>query len=292
MKKLIAILPIILLLSSCAILKSKAPIEQKILMQTNHGDIIVKLYNETPKHRDNFIKLVDTCYYDSLLFHRVIDNFMIQTGDPESRNASRIARLGNGGPGYTIESEIVKGLYHKKGALAAARQSNDVNPERRSSGSQFYIVEGNKWTDSQLDLLQKRRNSYIISDYITRYLKKPENEKMRIHLDSLQRNRNTDKFNEIYLQLTDLIIPQIKSDSVKLFELNDEQKEIYKTNGGSPHLDGEYTIFGEVIKGMNVVEEIALVDKDIRNRPKEDVIILKMRKMTEKEWKKQQKSQK
>lgn len=289
MKKRLIILPLILFVVSCAIFKPKGEIEQKILIQTNQGDFVVKLYNETPKHKENFLKLVDSTYYDSLLFHRVIDKFMIQGGDPESKYAEKNARLGNGGPNYTIEAEIIEGLYHKRGALAAARQSDDVNPEKRSSGSQFYIVEGNKWDDQTLDLMIKRRNSYVIAEYINRYLKQPENEKIALHVDSLRRNHLNQEFNALYLQLTDQVMPKIKADSVELFNISDEQKEIYKTIGGSPHLDGQYTVFGEVVLGMSVVEKISDVKTDIRNRPLEDIRIISMRKLTEKEFRKMEK---
>lgn len=289
MKKLLIILPLILFVVSCAIFKPKGAVEQKILVQTNQGDFVVKLYNETPKHKENFLKLVDSTYYDSLLFHRVIDKFMVQGGDPESKNAEKNVRLGNGGPGYTIEAEIVDGIYHKRGALAAARQANDVNPEKRSSGSQFYIVEGNTWDDQTLDLMIKRRNSYVIAEYINRYLKQPENEAIAKHVDSLRRNHLNQEFNALYLQLTDQVMPKIEADSVELFDISDEQKEIYKTLGGSPHLDGEYTVFGEVVLGMSVIEKISDVKTDIRNRPLDDIMILSMRKITEKEFRKMEK---
>ncbi len=285
MKKHIVILPLILFVVSCAVFKPKAPVEKKVLIETNQGKIVVKLYNETPKHRENFLKLVDNAFYDSLLFHRVINDFMIQAGDPESKNAEKNARLGNGGPGYTVEAEINADKLHQRGALAAARQPDDVNPEKRSSGSQFYIVEGNIWIDSQLDLLIKRRNSYVISEYVNRLLQKPENETLASHVDSLRRNQHRDEFNEIYLQLTEQVMPQIKADSVDMFDLSEEQRYVYKTVGGSPHLDGEYTVFGEVVLGMPVVELISDVKTDIRNRPLEDVLILSMKKLSEKEFK-------
>ncbi|MFO7878462.1 MAG: peptidylprolyl isomerase [Bacteroidales bacterium] len=284
MRKIIVFSLVMLLIASCALFRPKGPVEKKVQIETNKGDIFVKLYNETPKHRDNFLKLADSTFYDSLLFHRVIDDFMIQAGDPESKNAERDQRLGSGGPGYTIEAEIVDGLYHKRGALAAARESNDVNPEKRSSGSQFYIVEGNKWTDDKLDLLIKRRNSQVYNKYIERYLNKPENQQLQQKVDSLRRHNETEAFNEIYLDLQEKVRPEMMADSVELFDLNEQQRQIYKTVGGSPHLDGEYSVFGEVVLGMDVVEKIAEVDTDIRNRPLKDVYILKMRVLPEKEW--------
>ncbi len=286
MRKLFAFAFVVLLIASCALFRPKGPVEKKVLIETNKGDIYVKLYNETPKHRDNFLKLADSTFYDSLLFHRVIDEFMIQGGDPESKNAGRDERLGNGGPGYTIEAEIVDGIYHKRGAIAAAREANNVNPEKRSSGSQFYIVEGNVWEDAQLDLLIKRRNTQVYSKYINRYLKRPENKELMEKVDSLRRHQKREAFNEIYLDLKKKVRPMMKADSVELFDLNQEQRELYKTVGGSPHLDGEYTVFGEVILGMDVVEEISDMKTDIRNRPMKDVLILDTRVISEKEWRK------
>ncbi|MFO7790635.1 MAG: peptidylprolyl isomerase [Bacteroidales bacterium] len=259
--------------------------EKKVLITTNKGDIVVKLYNETPKHRDNFLKLADSTFYDSLLFHRVIEDFMIQAGDPESKDAPREKRLGNGGPGYTIEAEIVEGLYHKRGALGAARKSDKDNPEKRSSGSQFYIVDGKKWVDEELDLLMKRKNVSIYQDYINNYLEETGKTALRQKMDSLRRHGKREAFNEIFLDLKEKVKPMIEEDSVELFGLTDEQREIYKTKGGSPHLDGDYTVFGEVIAGMDVVEEISQIRTDIRDRPLKDIYILHTEYLTEKEWK-------
>ncbi len=285
MKKNVLIILVILLLASCAVFKSKVPTEQKVLVETNYGDFVVKLYNETPKHKENFVKLVNESYYDSLLFHRVINQFMIQGGDPESKNAPSDKRLGNGGPGYKIDAEFVDGIYHKKGALAAAREANFANPEKRSSGSQFYIVEGTVWNDSQLDLMMKRRNSHVISEYVGQFLKQPENKEILNHVDSLKRHHLAREFDVLYSQLVDRVMPKIKADSVKLLELNDAQREIYKTIGGSPHLDGEYTVFGEVIMGMKVIEQISDLKTDANNRPLQDAMIIRMKLISDKEWK-------
>ncbi len=285
MKKNVLIISMILLFASCAVFKSKVPTEQKVLVETNYGDFVVKLYNETPKHKENFVKLVNESYYDSLLFHRVINQFMIQGGDPESKNAPSDKRLGNGGPGYEIDAEFVDGIYHKKGALAAAREADFANPEKRSSGSQFYIVEGTVWNDSQLDLMMKRRNSHVISEYVGEFLKQPENKEILNHVDSLKRHHLAREFDVLYSQLVDRVMPEIKADSVKLLELNDAQREIYKTIGGTPHLDGEYTVFGEVIMGMKVIERISDLKTDANNRPLQDAMIIRMKLISDKEWK-------
>lgn len=198
------------------------PTKPLVEINTSAGRMVVALYNETPLHRDNFLKLVREQAYDSLLFHRVVKGFMIQGGDPDSRYAEdRGVVLGKGGVGYTIESEIRPGLIHRKGALAAARQPDQVNPEKRSSGSQFFIVQGGTWTAANLKRLEQRRNS-----------ERP---------DPLQ------------------------------WHYTPEQVKTYGTWGGAPHLDGEYTIFGEVVQGMEVLDAIASLPCDAADRPLTDV---------------------
>jgi peptidyl-prolyl cis-trans isomerase B (cyclophilin B) len=188
--------------------------EYKVKISTSYGDMILLLYNETPKHRDNFIKLVKEGYYNDLLFHRVMKDFMIQGGDPESKNAKPGQMLGMGGPGYTVPAEFRTNLIHKKGALAAARQGDNVNPTKASSGSQFYIVHGKKYTPAELTQLE---HSYGML-------------------------------------------------------LNDEQKKAYREIGGTPSLDYSYTVFGEVISGLDVIDKIAAVQTNQQtNRPVQDV---------------------
>lgn len=172
------------------------------------------LYNETPLHRDNFIKLVKEHYFDGTLFHRVINHFMIQGGDPDSKNAKPDATLGDGGPKYTIPAEFVDSLFHKKGVLAAAREGDDINPNKESAGSQFYLVQGRVFTDEQLNALEQRRLNHKIPDY---------------------------------------------------------QREVYKTLGGTPHLDRNYTVFGEVVQGIELIDTIASVETNKANRPQEDI---------------------
>jgi len=243
--------------------------EQIVLLKTSFGNIKLKLYNETPKHRDNFLKLVNDHYFDSLLFHRVINSFMIQGGDPDSRNAEPGKMLGNGGPEYTIPAEFHPELFHKKGALAAAREGDNINPDKESSGSQFYIVQGKVFTTDDLSNLEKRINQSRTGDIVRKFLSKPENISWRIQIDSLQKAKNTEEFNNIYNRILEIN----KDEVIKLgqFRFTDEAKKVYTTTGGTPHLDGNYSVFGEVIEGIDVIDKIAAVKTDKNDRPEKDV---------------------
>ncbi|WP_111598624.1 peptidylprolyl isomerase [Chitinophaga skermanii] len=207
MKKIVLIVSLFLALAQVVAAKNR-----KVKVITPYGTMVIKLYDETPLHRDNFIKLVKKHFYDSVLFHRVIKNFMIQGGDPDSKHAQPGAALGEGDVGYTIPAEFRADLFHKKGVLAAAR---DNNPAKASSGCQFYIVQGKKYTDGGLDTLETTR--------------------------------------------------------LKGRKIPANQREVYKTIGGVPHLDQNYTVFGEVISGMEVIDKIAAVETDKRDRPVKDV---------------------
>ncbi len=245
----------------------------KVKITTTEGDIIIELYDDTPVHRDNFIKLVKKHYYDSLLFHRVIKNFMIQTGDPFSKNAKPGSRLGLGGPGYTLPAEIRPNHFHKRGAVAAARQSDDVNPERRSSGSQFYIVQGRKYTPEQLNKLERRLKAIYRNDLTMKFLTDKANKAYRDTLDMLAKAKKT---NEIVKFRNRVYKLALKKYGKHDFKFTEEQRKIYTTVGGAPHLDGQYTVFGEVIKGMDVVDKIANSKTDVFNRPLKDIKILKV----------------
>ena len=193
--------------------------QTRVSIETTKGTIIVQLYDETPKHKENFIKLAKSGFYDSTLFHRVIGDFMIQGGDPQSKGAPKGQPLGMGGPGYRVDAEIDNQFIHKKGALAAARQGDNVNPKRASSGSQFYIVEGKPTPGDLLSRFEQSRGKAY----------------------------------------------------------TDDQKMIYETLGGTPHLDGQYTVFGEVVKGLEVVDAISMVKTARGDRPLEDVMIISMK---------------
>jgi peptidyl-prolyl cis-trans isomerase B (cyclophilin B) len=223
----ILILTAALLAGQVAMAQTEVVVKKKdrkkdVLLQTSNGDILIRLSDSTPLHRDNFLKLVKQGFYDSILFHRVINNFMIQAGDPDSKNAPAGKSLGEGGPGYTVPAEFSPSLFHKKGVIAAARQGDNVNPEKASNGSQFYITQGKKFTDGALDTLETYR-------------------------------------------LNGRKIPLA-------------QREVYKTVGGTPHLDQGYTVFGEVIKGLDVIDTIAAVPTSKaadRDRPLKNVMIVK-----------------
>lgn len=202
---------------------AKSPKYYFVEIKTNVGVIVVKLYNETPLHRDNFVKLCKTKYYNDILFHRVIKNFVIQAGDPESKSHKKDIELGSGGLDYKIPAEIIPGLYHKKGVLAAAREGDSVNPERASASTQFYIAIGKVQTDEDLAKAEARIN---------------------------------------------------KAHKTDNFKFSPEVIKVYKTEGGTPHLDTQYTIFGEVVKGLDIAEKISLVGTDKRDRPLEDIWII------------------
>lgn len=243
-----------------------------VTFETNYGVIKIKLYDETPLHRDNFLKLVKEHYYDSLLFHRVIENFMIQAGDPNSKGAAAGAQLGFGGPGYTIPAEFNPKFIHKKGALAAARLGGPQNPNKESSGSQFYIVVGQQVPADQLDAMAQNKTQQAKAEYIQNQLYKPENKALLNELIQLQqtdRNAFMQKYQAFAETCKDAL------DAIATISYTKEQKNIYSTIGGTPHLDMDYTVFGEVVEGLDVVDKIAKVKTDRANRPEQDVMIIK-----------------
>ena len=233
----------------------------KVKIETTLGDITVRLYDETPIHRDNFVKLVKEGYYDGTLFHRVIKDFMIQGGDPDSKGAPAGKMLGVGGPDYTLEAEIKNNLYHKRGALAAARQGDEVNPERRSSGSQFYIVWGQVYKENQLNQLGKQIRMQKVQDVFNALAAARRDEIMQ-----MRRERNRAGLQE----LQDQLIAEAEN-KVGKQGLTDEQMQLYSTVGGTPHLDGQYTVFGEVEEGLNVVEQIQNTATGRADRPTNDI---------------------
>ncbi|MCF8372842.1 MAG: peptidylprolyl isomerase [Bacteroidales bacterium] len=243
--------------------------ERIVLISTEFGDIKIKLYNETPLHRDNFIKLAEKGFYNELLFHRVIKDFMIQGGDPDSKNATPGQMLGNGGPGYEIPAEFNPKLFHKKGALAAARESDQINPEKKSSGSQFYLVQGKVFDMQQLAAMEDRTNQTAKIEIVRSFIMKPENASYKIKIDSCQQAQNFDELQNVIK----VIEEKTKDEYAKVdkFFYTDEQKKAYSTIGGTPHLDGAYTVFGEVVEGLDVIDKIAAVETGPNDRPVKDL---------------------
>lgn len=241
----------------------------KVKVETTLGNFTVLLYGDTPLHRDNFVKLVKEGYYNGTLFHRVINEFMVQAGDPDSKTAKPGQQLGAGGPGYTIPAEIVYPRhFHKRGALAAARQGDQVNPMKESSGSQFYIVTGKKVTDAEMAQLENYARNTAMQNYFNNLVMKNQDEIARLR-------QNNDR--EGLGKLQEKLIAETEAHFTDSTELvTPEMKQAYKTVGGTPHLDNAYTVFGEVIDGMDTVDKIEKVQTDRSDRPKEDVKIIKM----------------
>jgi cyclophilin family peptidyl-prolyl cis-trans isomerase len=259
----IAILSI--LLANC----TSKPDETLVSISTPYGDIVVKLYDSTVKHKENFIKLANAGYFNGTLFHRVIGKFMIQGGDPTSKNAKPSVLLGDGDTNYTIPFEYVPSYLHKRGAFAAARESDDENPLKASSASQFYIVQGKVFTNDELNAVElkveRRTKQYIMMDFMKREGKEEELKSFR----QMVENRDTANIRLVIEKYRNAVEAQYLR--TKPFKITDEQRRVYTTIGGTPHLDGAYTVFGEVISGMEIVDKIAAVKTDTNDRPVEDI---------------------
>lgn len=239
-------------------------------VKTTMGDFTVLLYGDTPRHRDNFLKLVREGYYDGTLFHRVINEFMVQAGDPDSRNAQPGQMLGAGGPDYKIDAEIVYPKhFHKRGALAAARQGDQVNPARQSSGSQFYVVTGKKLSEGEVAQMEQYMQQSARQSIFNRKV-----QEHRGDIIALQQNADHAGLDSLQKKLVAETEAEAAANPARL---TPEQHEAYTTVGGAPHLDGQYTVFGEVIKGMNVVDSIEKVPTGPADRPREDVRIISMK---------------
>lgn len=246
----------------------------KVEIETTAGNITVLLYGDTPRHRDNFLKLANEEYYNGTLFHRVIKNFMIQAGDPDSRTAKPGAALGMGGPDYKIDAEILfPKHFHKRGALAAARQGDQVNPMRQSSGSQFYIVTGQKLDTAGIAQTERHMAASKMRSVFDRLALNHADE-----IRAMQQRRDRDGLQALQDQLIAEAEAIVTKDAPKM---TDEMHEAYTTVGGAPHLDGDYTVFGEVIKGMEVIDRIEKAKTDGRDRPTEDIRIISMKVLSE-----------
>ncbi|MCF6242610.1 MAG: peptidylprolyl isomerase [Bacteroidales bacterium] len=253
----------------------KTPKGDIVHMETNMGEIVLKLYDLTPKHKENFKKLAKQGYFNGMLFHRVIKEFMIQSGDPDSKSAKKGQQLGNGGPGYQIDAEFNSKLFHKKGALCAARLGDQANPEKKSSGSQFYIVVGKKYTDEELTMMENQLQAQLLMPYVKEFLQDPKNTDWMQKIQ--EKNQANDRLglDSLLQELTNIVAK--KYPKIKPLKFTKEQRQAYKTVGGTPFLDGSYTVFGEVIKGMDVVDKIANVKTDKNDRPLDDVKIISVK---------------
>lgn len=235
-----------------------------VTIKTRFGDMIAILYDETPQHKQNFLKLAREGYYDSLLFHRVIEGFMIQGGDPDSKNAPQHQRLGEGGPNYTVPAEFNPKLFHEKGALSAARLGDAMNPQKASSGSQFYIVQGMKHTADQLKVDPQKYNRAL-----QQFFQKPENGAYRDSINMFMQSRDEKGFSDYLKSLRPVVEKQLGISVER--DIAPEALEAYTTVGGTPQLDGEYTVFGKVISGLDVIDKIAAAPRDSFDRPLEDI---------------------
>lgn len=243
--------------------------KETIIIETSYGKMKIKLFEETPLHKANFLKLVNAKTFDSLLFHRVINGFMIQGGDLLSKKAKPGDSLGHGDMGYTVPAEFNTKLIHKKGVLAAARESDDINPKFESSASQFYIVMGKKRTMEDLKKYEDRINKTHYTNCARAFMKTDEGKMLKKRYDRLKTENNTDSAVFVNAQIEAFI--QTEHLRTPEYKFNQQQIDAYTSVGGTPHLDGTYTVFGEVIEGIEVIDKIAAVKTDERNRPLEDI---------------------
>lgn len=258
-------IPVITILATCIMVASCAQKRATVAtIQTNYGDMVAILYDDTPKHKENFIKLANSHYYDSTLFHRVIKGFMIQGGDPDSRKATPGQMLGHGGPGYTIDAEIVPKYLHEKGALSAARLTDVQNPKKASNGSQFFVVQGRILDTEEMTLDQKKYDQAL-----RRFFDNPANKGAYDSLGEAYQSGDEEQFRRLFLSLKPRVVKETGMDVTQT--VSEEKLKAYSTLGGVPTLDENYTVFGKVIKGLDVIDKIADVQVDSNNRPGEDV---------------------
>jgi peptidyl-prolyl cis-trans isomerase B (cyclophilin B) len=264
MKKIILIFIFVsIFLTGCAPKKS----DYVVTIHTEYGNMIVILYDETPNHKENFLKLARDHFYDSLLFHRIMRGFMIQGGDPYSKNAPGYTMLGLGGPGYTVDQEINPKLIHERGALAAARLGDGANPSKASNGSQFYIIQGSVIPPDQVENI--KLNLVAGEAAFKKYEENPEHKRSTDSLRQFSRDGDTQSYNALLAKL----IPKIEMETgIKISkDYTPEMIKTYTTQGGSPNLDMEYTVFGKVVQGIEVVDSIAKQPTHLEDRPVKDI---------------------
>ena len=246
--------------------------EVEVIMTTSKGELILKLYNQTPIHSDKFVKLINNQFYNGISFHRVIKNFMAQAGDPSSRDPEYTGSLGNNSEGETLPAEIFPSLFHKKGALAAARMGDQVNPEKRSSGSQFYIVQGKKYNRNQLTQMEARINQQLEGNRVGIFLKDSSNRAYMNRVKVCQQNGWMDSLNLVIGEIKNMVFKDVDK-----FTFSEEQLKAYETIGGTPFLDNGYTVFGEVVSGIDIIDSICTSPTLPGDKPQEPIIILSVK---------------
>ena len=262
----IILISVFVVSESCAVKNDSLA---KVCFETTYGKITVKLYPETARHRENFLKLVNEGFYNGVLFHRVIADFMIQGGDPDSKTAKQGQMLGSGDVGYTVPAEFIyPKYYHKRGALAAAREGDQENPLRASSGCQFYIVQGRTFSDLELNTMEKNNEQKLQAKLFQEIVATKQNEVKQYQLERSQVKLDA---------LRDSILAVVNAQIAKnpTYKFTAQQRSDYKTIGGTPHLDGEYTVFGEVTEGLDIVEKISKATTGPNDRPVEDIKVIK-----------------
>ncbi|MEO8470874.1 MAG: peptidylprolyl isomerase [Chryseolinea sp.] len=257
----------IFILSLCVFIASSCAQDKKetvVTIKTNYGDMIAILYDDAPKHKANFIKLANSHFYDSTLFHRVIQGFMIQGGDPESKKAKSGQGLGGGSPGYTIDAEIIPKYFHEKGTLSAARLGDMENPKKASSGSQFYVVQGRIIPEEEMSIDQTKYDRALKT-----FFENPKNKGAYDSIGAAYQSGDDVLFRKVFIGLRPRVEKETGMDVSQ--KLPEDKVKAYSTVGGAPMLDGNYTIFGKVIAGLDVIDKIATVEKDQRDRPVQDI---------------------
>lgn len=265
MKRILALFSLLFVMTACGPEQLEEGKPVYVTVSTNMGDVTVMLYDDTPLHRDNFIKLCQDNAYEGVLFHRVIKEFVVQGGDPNSKAHEPGALYGDGDGGYTVPAEILPNHFNKRGALIDAKEGDEVNPERESAGTQFCFIQGKVWNDEELDGIEKRinntRRNWLYYVFQSRLKKQHPELADEANADELHMQTSL-MLEDTLAQLQPMVIPE-------------EHRQVYRTIGGSPHLDGSVTIFGEVVEGLDIVEKISLVETDKNDRPLQDVIVLK-----------------